>query len=249
MRSVILNLLKENKEIGIKLKKLKELCSTSHDITDYTDDEFDATISKLINKEKVIVDGKYIKYQKKRKLTENENNDDHDVAHVDESTEKPLNKSTKKQLHSAEKSNNTTTTTSSSSSSCSIRTEDSIISNTTISQSEIITFRSQNSIQLFDNHQDLTSSSSYPPITQFDLLYPLLQSHCPYIISYLNKKNFKIPSPIQAQCWPPLLKGQDVIGIAQTGSGKTIGFLIPGTSHMDDTAVCQTCGLTISRLS
>ncbi len=32
---------------------------------------------------------------------------------------------------------------------------------------------------------------------------------------------------LQAQCWPPLLAGKDVIGIAATGSGKTLTFLIP----------------------
>lgn len=31
---------------------------------------------------------------------------------------------------------------------------------------------------------------------------------------------------LQAQCWPPLLMGRDVIGIAMTGSGKTLTFLV-----------------------
>jgi ATP-dependent RNA helicase DBP3 len=35
--------------------------------------------------------------------------------------------------------------------------------------------------------------------------------------------DFKKPSPIQAQSWPILLSGRDLIGIAKTGSGKTLG--------------------------
>ena len=33
---------------------------------------------------------------------------------------------------------------------------------------------------------------------------------------------FKAPTPIQAQCWPVLASGRDIIGIAETGSGKTL---------------------------
>jgi ATP-dependent RNA helicase DBP3 len=45
-------------------------------------------------------------------------------------------------------------------------------------------------------------------------------------------KDFKIPTPIQAQCWPVLLSGNDVIGIAATGSGKTLTFGLPGMTHL-----------------
>lgn len=43
---------------------------------------------------------------------------------------------------------------------------------------------------------------------------------------------FASPSPIQAQCWPILLSGRDVVGIAATGSGKTIAFGLPGLVHV-----------------
>ena len=39
--------------------------------------------------------------------------------------------------------------------------------------------------------------------------------------------NFKTPSPIQAQSWPIVLQGHDMVGIAATGSGKTIAFGLP----------------------
>ncbi|XP_049267519.1 probable ATP-dependent RNA helicase DDX43 [Rhipicephalus sanguineus] len=45
------------------------------------------------------------------------------------------------------------------------------------------------------------------------------------------------PSPIQSQAWPILLQGQDLIGIAQTGTGKTLAFLLPAMIHIDSQPV------------
>lgn len=38
---------------------------------------------------------------------------------------------------------------------------------------------------------------------------------------------FKTPSSVQAKAWPAAISGKDVIGVAKTGSGKTLGFLLP----------------------
>lgn len=38
----------------------------------------------------------------------------------------------------------------------------------------------------------------------------------------INKQNWTEPTPIQAQGWPLALSGMDMVGIAQTGSGKTL---------------------------
>ena len=46
-------------------------------------------------------------------------------------------------------------------------------------------------------------------------------------------KRFTAPTPIQSQGWPAALGGYDVIGIAQTGSGKTLSFLLPGFIHIN----------------
>ena len=43
----------------------------------------------------------------------------------------------------------------------------------------------------------------------------------------LAEAGFAEPTPIQEQAIPPLLAGQDVIGIAPTGTGKTAAFLLP----------------------
>lgn len=47
------------------------------------------------------------------------------------------------------------------------------------------------------------------------------------ILSILTQKNFDVPTPIQHQVIPSALEGKDVIGIAQTGTGKTLAFGIP----------------------
>ena len=43
-----------------------------------------------------------------------------------------------------------------------------------------------------------------------------------YVQQVLQQQNWKNPTPIQAQGWPIALSGYDVVGIAQTGSGKTL---------------------------
>lgn len=38
---------------------------------------------------------------------------------------------------------------------------------------------------------------------------------------------FSTPTPIQAQTWPIAIQGRDIVAIAKTGSGKTLGYLMP----------------------
>lgn len=49
----------------------------------------------------------------------------------------------------------------------------------------------------------------------------------PMILDILDKLKFKHPTPIQHQALPPAIEGKDLIGIAQTGTGKTLAFAIP----------------------
>jgi len=53
--------------------------------------------------------------------------------------------------------------------------------------------------------------------------YPLLDS----LRSDLAAAGFETPTPIQSQCIPLGLEGKDVIGVAQTGTGKTAAFAVP----------------------
>ncbi|KAI0438597.1 P-loop containing nucleoside triphosphate hydrolase protein [Xylaria telfairii] len=88
---------------------------------------------------------------------------------------------------------------------------------TSVSQSEIASFLSTHQITVVDPLSD----ELLPPIMQFSQLPP----------STLIAKNpfaaFKTPTPIQAASWPFGLSGRDIVGVAETGSGKTIAFGLP----------------------
>ena len=49
----------------------------------------------------------------------------------------------------------------------------------------------------------------------------------PQILDVLERLKFKVPTPIQQRAIPVALEGKDVLGIAQTGTGKTLAFGIP----------------------
>ncbi len=53
------------------------------------------------------------------------------------------------------------------------------------------------------------------------------------IIAALTDLGYEKPSPIQAECIPHLLNGRDVLGMAQTGSGKTAAFSLPLLHNID----------------
>ncbi|KAI0448318.1 P-loop containing nucleoside triphosphate hydrolase protein [Xylaria acuta] len=88
---------------------------------------------------------------------------------------------------------------------------------TSVSQSEIASFLGTHQITVVDPLSD----ELLPPILQFSQLPP----------STLTAKNpfaaFKAPTPIQAASWPFGLSGRDIVGVAETGSGKTIAFGLP----------------------
>eukprot|EP01116_Phalansterium_solitarium_P005197 TRINITY_DN1660_c0_g1_i3.p1 TRINITY_DN1660_c0_g1~~TRINITY_DN1660_c0_g1_i3.p1 ORF type:complete len:644 (-),score=299.01 TRINITY_DN1660_c0_g1_i3:2360-4186(-) len=59
--------------------------------------------------------------------------------------------------------------------------------------------------------------------------------HCGFpesIVSGLAGQGITKPSAIQAQAWPVALQGRDLVGLAETGSGKTLGFLMPAIVHV-----------------
>ena len=47
-----------------------------------------------------------------------------------------------------------------------------------------------------------------------------------YVMASIKRNGWENPTPIQAQGWPMALSGRDVVGIAQTGSGKTLSVSI-----------------------
>ncbi|XP_068636656.1 ATP-dependent RNA helicase-like protein DB10 [Aristolochia californica] len=52
------------------------------------------------------------------------------------------------------------------------------------------------------------------------------------ILKEVHHAGFSAPTPIQAQTWPIALRNRDIVAIAKTGSGKTLGYLIPAFIHL-----------------
>jgi ATP-dependent RNA helicase RhlE len=52
------------------------------------------------------------------------------------------------------------------------------------------------------------------------------------LLRALDRERFFQPTPIQASAVPPLLQGRDLLGVAQTGTGKTAAFALPMLQHL-----------------
>ncbi|TGZ47066.1 probable ATP-dependent RNA helicase DDX43 isoform X1 [Temnothorax longispinosus] len=101
-------------------------------------------------------------------------------------------------------------------------------------QSEVAHFRkTNNNIEVrhvFENEGASDEDMKIPnPVETFEQAF---QAY-PDILREIRKQKFEKPSPIQCQAWPILLSGRDLIGIAQTGTGKTLAFLLPALIHID----------------
>ena len=55
----------------------------------------------------------------------------------------------------------------------------------------------------------------------------------PAVLEAVQHVGYETPSPIQAECIPHILNGDDILGIAQTGTGKTAAFALPTLCHLD----------------
>ncbi|MDG4666249.1 DEAD/DEAH box helicase [Mycobacterium sp. 236(2023)] len=76
----------------------------------------------------------------------------------------------------------------------------------------------------------MTSSNAEPEPA--DLTFADLQIH-PAVLQAVSDVGYESPSPIQAATIPAILEGSDVVGLAQTGTGKTAAFAIPILSKID----------------
>lgn len=55
------------------------------------------------------------------------------------------------------------------------------------------------------------------------------------LLRAVKREGYTEPTPVQVQCIPSLLEGRDVLGIAQTGTGKTAAFALPVLQIMSRT--------------
>ncbi|GJQ68475.1 hypothetical protein Trydic_g17052 [Trypoxylus dichotomus] len=75
----------------------------------------------------------------------------------------------------------------------------------------------------------LKGKSTPEPVLSFD------EAGFPdYVMSEIRKMGFKTPTPIQSQGWPIALSGRDMVGIASTGSGKTLSYILPAIVHINN---------------
>ena len=93
-----------------------------------------------------------------------------------------------------------------------------------------VTNRSAEEVEAFrKEHQIAIKGTNVPkPVTEFDEAgFP------PYVMNEVKAQGFAKPTPIQCQGWPMALSGRDVVGVAETGSGKTLTYCLPAIVHIN----------------
>ncbi|MDP4540985.1 DEAD/DEAH box helicase [Qipengyuania sp. DY56-A-20] len=87
----------------------------------------------------------------------------------------------------------------------------------------------------------MTQTSDQPvQFSDLGLSQPVLQA--------LDLQGYTTPTPIQAQAIPPVLEGRDLMGIAQTGTGKTAAFMLPSIDRLraaDNQTPFKSCRMLI----
>ncbi|NXJ67688.1 DDX43 helicase, partial [Rostratula benghalensis] len=97
-----------------------------------------------------------------------------------------------------------------------------------MSQEEVELWRKENNNIICDDLKEGEKRCIPNPVCEFEDVF----EHYPDIMANIRKVGFQRPTPIQSQAWPIILQGIDLIGIAQTGTGKTLAYLIPGFIHL-----------------
>jgi len=93
-----------------------------------------------------------------------------------------------------------------------------------------VTARTQEDVEAFRKEHDMNCyGKDIPkPITSFD------EAGFPdYVLTAVKAQGFPSPTAIQCQGWPMALGGKDMVGIAATGSGKTLSYCLPAIVHIN----------------
>ncbi|KAI8031230.1 hypothetical protein LOK49_LG01G04012 [Camellia lanceoleosa] len=102
------------------------------------------------------------------------------------------------------------------------------------------------SVESYRRQHEITISGDNvpPPLTSFEATgFPS------ELLREVKQAGFSAPTPIQAQSWPIALQKRDIVAIAKTGSGKTLGYLIPSFIHLKRTHNNPQMGPTVLVLS
>ena len=92
----------------------------------------------------------------------------------------------------------------------------------------VVSKRNETEVETFRKDRDINvkGRSVLKPVFTFE------EANFPaHILEVLKSNSFSTPTPIQCQAWPVALAGRDVVAIAETGSGKTLGYILPGIVH------------------
>ncbi|XP_032537333.1 probable ATP-dependent RNA helicase DDX43 isoform X1 [Chiroxiphia lanceolata] len=104
-----------------------------------------------------------------------------------------------------------------------------------MSQEEVKLWRKENNNITCDDLKEGEKRCIPNPVCEFEDAF----EHYPDIMTNIRKVGFQKPTPIQSQAWPIILQGIDLIGIAQTGTGKTLAYLMPGFIHLTSQPICK----------
>lgn len=93
--------------------------------------------------------------------------------------------------------------------------------------------RSPNEIQQFHAAHQITIHSHNGGVAP-NPIFSFEEGNFPdYVMQQIRRNSWQKPTPIQSQAWPIALGGRNMVGIAQTGSGKTLGFILPAIVHVN----------------
>ncbi|KAF6389886.1 DEAD-box helicase 53 [Rhinolophus ferrumequinum] len=104
-----------------------------------------------------------------------------------------------------------------------------------LSQEQVDSWRKENFNIVCDDLKGGEKRSIPKPIREFQDPF----QHYPEVMKNLAKAGFQKPTPIQSQAWPIVLQGIDLIGVAQTGTGKTLSYLLPGFIHLNSQPISR----------
>ncbi|XP_011219786.1 probable ATP-dependent RNA helicase DDX43 [Ailuropoda melanoleuca] len=105
----------------------------------------------------------------------------------------------------------------------------------TMSQVQVDNWRKENYNIMCDDLKENEKRSIPNPTCKFEDAF----QRYPEVMENIKKAGFQKPTPIQSQSWPIVLQGIDLIGVAQTGTGKTLSYLMPGFIHLDSQPVIR----------
>lgn len=94
----------------------------------------------------------------------------------------------------------------------------------------VVANRSFSEVQRFRDEHEITVRGDAPnPIQDFSEAY-----FPDYVTKEIRRQGYKAPTAIQAQGWPIAMSGHNFVGIAKTGSGKTLGYILPAIVHINN---------------